>query len=78
MATCSQCTKPAMYFQGELGLCLGCMERAQEIWRQQMNANIIGMNQALDDMESVIGFSVSSARRPLIPARPAPSTVNVQ
>lgn len=64
---CYQCERPAIYKMGEQGpgLCVDCAHKAQDIANKQFLLNAAMMNQALDDMDAVVGFSSGSGRIPV-------------
>lgn len=62
---CSQCATPALYMMETHPLCLACWARVQDIQFRQFLENAAMINQSTDDMEAVVGFSISHKRIPV-------------
>ncbi len=62
---CQQCGRPPIYTIGEITLCLNCADRLQSIQDRQFLQAAAMINQSLDDMDAVVGFSAGGGRIPI-------------
>jgi hypothetical protein len=83
---CNQCDRPGFYSYSEgVELCLPChgqvedlrLRRAESDFRQQL-INMAMINEAQDQMDAAVGFSVSPARIPVAAIAAAAATRNTR
>lgn len=62
---CCQCARPAFYLIGDdkIPLCLDCGHKLEQMQQMQFLRNAAMLNQAMDDMDNVVGFGLSSRSR---------------
>lgn len=65
MSKCYQCDRQAMYDVGNVPLCLQCAATAEHISNMQWLKNAAGINQALDEMDTVTGIALGGGRMPV-------------